>query len=204
MVRDVRACVVGVSAHVHPTGGEAETVVAFGGLLSSVCGKRRMDVTRAHVANVAPHAKAGAGGGGEGIWAGMPQPRAFTGSLSLFEQSKMVRNNSKGWLSRGDQSHNEPMSEEARSNGIQYIFSSPLPSMSRTPHGQPEAELQKGGLLMEALMGQDGNNIAASLLRRAQGEQVSLAVPEQPRFNDGWAHDEYVVEILKSQFYRFT
>ena len=40
-------------------------------------------------------------------------------------------------------------------------------------------------MLMEALMGRDGNTVAASLLRRAQGEEIPLAVA-QPKFNDGW------------------
>jgi hypothetical protein len=79
-------------------------VFSFGGPVSSVCGKRRMELSRGHLANVVPDGKGSAGGAGEeGIWAGMPEPRSFTGALSLFEHVRLMRNNSKGWLSRGDQ-----------------------------------------------------------------------------------------------------
>lgn len=49
---------------------------------------------------------------------------------------------------------------------------------------------------MDALMARDADTVVASLLRRAQGEQVPLAVPEQPKFDDGWAHDDSVAILF--------
>jgi hypothetical protein len=197
MVRDVRACVVGLSAHVHPVGADAETVLSFGGLVSSVCGKRRMELSRGNLANVVPDGKGSAGGaGGEGIWAGMPEPRGFTGALSLFEHVRMVRNNSKSWLSRSDQTY-EPMSEEMRGNAVERVFTSPLPyACGGGAEKGTAVQAQQGGLLMDALMARDADTVVASLLRRAQGEQVPLAVPEQPKFDDGWAHDDSVAILF--------
>jgi hypothetical protein len=107
-IHDVRACLVGLSAHVHPSGGcDAENVISVGGLLSGVCRKRQIDNSRAHAAKVAPDGKGlgvrGQPGWAESMWAGLPPPRAFTGALSLFEQEQghMVRNSSKDrWLWR--------------------------------------------------------------------------------------------------------
>lgn len=192
VIRDVRACLVGLCAHVHPHSSGAETFLAVGGRAASLCTKSRVDVLARgqHSAGAVLDARAEAQGGGgtgqgAGIWAGMPQPRSFAGALSLFEQARMVRKNSKeGWLWRGDSSHNEPMSEGEVSAAIQAVFSSPLPGARRCGEevDQPGGG---GGMLMEALMGRDGNTVAASLLRRAQGEEVPLAVA-QPEFNDGW------------------
>ena len=141
-------------------------------------------------------------GGVEGIWAGMPQPRIFTGALSLFEQVRLVRNNSKGWLSLSQRSDPEPVSEDTRSDAIDRVFRSPLPyvlARSRGEAGSAAAVPQQGGLLMEALMGRDSDTVVASLLRRAQGEHQTLLpveVPEQPLFDDGWAHDEYAAVLV--------
>ena len=46
------------------TGADAETVFSFGGPVSSVCGKRRMELSRGHLANVVPDGK-GSGGGAD-------------------------------------------------------------------------------------------------------------------------------------------
>jgi hypothetical protein len=153
-----------------------------------------MELSRGHLANVVPDGKGSAGG--EGIWAGMPEPRVFTGALSLFEHVRMVRNNSKSWLSRSDQTY-EPMSEEMRGKAVERIFTSPLPyACGGGAERRSAVHAQQGGLLMDALMARDADTVVASLLRRAQGEQVPLAVPEQPKFDDGWAHDDSVAILF--------
>jgi hypothetical protein len=194
VIRDVRACLVGLCAHVHPQSSESETFLAVGGRSASVCSKGLVDILSRghHPAGAAPDSMVGANGAeragqSEGIWAGMPLPRSFTGALSLFEQARLVRKSSKeGWLWRGESSYDEPMSEEAVSAAIQVAFSSPLPGARGCGDEEVDQQGGGGGLLMEALMGREGNTVAASLLRRAQGDDVSPLAVAQPKFNDGW------------------
>ena len=108
-----------------------------------------------------------------------------------------VRNNSKDrWLWRGG--GEEEMSEDTRAKAVQAIFASPLPhtcGRTFTEAGVQDGDAGGGGrgLLMEALMGNEAPQVAASLMSRAKGDAVaSFTLPTDPDFKDGWAHDDSV------------
>jgi hypothetical protein len=70
------------------------------------------------------------------------------------------------------------MSEGARSRALEHLFNSPLTyaSLSGKSTAEGAQQVHHGGRLMDALMGHEGSDIAASLLRRAQGECLRSCV----------------------------
>ena len=100
------------------------------------------------------------------------------------------------------------MSEEARSEAIERVFTSPLQharGMRGVRGGGEQAREERGGLLMEALMGRDSASVAASLLRRAKGEEAQWEREERDagiwttskKLDDGWVGDEDVALLLR-------